>query len=428
MESVILPNPSSLSVVPIAFFKLEILKIMKPKPLQLLAGIRQLTGAASAMFLGLCLAGCEKKDESAALPPVPAGEQIVSLYTFDEYTDPELIKEFTARTGITVEMKFYDETDEMVENLKSNPGEYDVFLTEDGYIQLLAAKRMMKPLDHSRLTHWKNLDPRRLDQPFDPKNEFSVPYLWGTTLMAYRKDLVKDPVQSWKLFFDPALKDKVSFMNERMECYAGVLRSMGTSLPEADQQAIKAAADAMVGLVNEHGLRLGGERDVKDYLLAGECALTMMYSGDAVRLAAEHPEIPIGYFIPQEGATVWTDSFCISRDTTRLDNAYKFLDFMLEAKSAAASSNFAHYASPNLAAKPYINPGLLSDQTINPPDEVLAKCHFFSLKSLDSQREVNLGWRRVQEAWLLRSGQVSNANGPAADPDADSPDAPSVSK
>lgn len=377
-------------------------------------------GFVTAIFLGLPFTGCEKPQQAALSQLPPPLKQIVSVFTFDEYTDPALLEEFKARTGITVELKFYDETDEMVENLKSNPGEYDVFLTEDGYIPILAGKRMMKALDLSKLKNWNNLDPQWLDQPFDPENEFSVPYLWGTTLLAYRKDMIKDPAHSWKLVFDPGLKEKISFMNERMECYAGVLRSMGINLPEADQAEVRQAAEAMVTLVNEHGLRLGGEREVKQYLLDGSSALTMMYSGDAVRLAAENPDVEIGYFIPEEGATVWTDSFCISRDTTRLENAYKFLDFMLEAKSAAASTNFAHYASPNRAAQPFIDPALLANETIYPRADILAKCRYFSLRNVDSQREVNAGWRRVQEAWLARSGQVSDGQSeplvPGADP------------
>ena len=389
---------------------------MKPKTLHRPGFASRLAGAVSVIGLALLLAACEKEKASSVAQPTAPAQQIVTVFTFDEYTDPALLDEFKARTGIRVDLKFYDETDEMVENLKSHPGEYDIFLCEDGYIPILAGKRMMKALDHTRLEQWKNLDPRRLDQPFDPKNEFSVPYLWGTTLLAYRKDMITDPIQSWKLVFDPALKDKVSFMNERMECYAGVLRSMGLNLPNADQGAIIKAADAMVNLVNHHGLRMGGEAEVKQNLLDGSSALSMMFSGDAVRLAAENPDVPIGYFIPEEGATVWTDSFCISRDTTRLDNAYKFLDFMLEAKSAAASSNFAHYASPNRAASPYIDKALLADTTINPHEDVLAKCSFFKLKNVDSQRELNKGWRRVQEAWQVRSGQASDVPGDPLEP------------
>lgn len=363
-------------------------------------GLRWLPAAAvSAMCSGCGKPGSEEVKETGAAPGDTAGEQIVSVYTFDEYLDPQLLVEFKQRTGITVELKFYEETDEMVEGLKSYPGDFDVFICEDGYVPILAGKRMMKKLDQSRLTHWKNLDPARLDEPFDPGNEFTIPYLWGTTLLAYRKDLLPDPKPSWSMIFDPRVKNSLSFMNERMECYAGVLRTMNLNLPEADEAAISKAADAMVWLIQEHGLRLGSEKDVKQFLLEGTCALSMMYSGDAARLAEENPAAQLGYFIPEEGATVWTDSFCISLDSTRVDNAYKFLDFMLEARSAAASSNFAHYASPNMAAVPFIDADLINNRTINPVPEVLAKCRYFKLRNVDGQNWVNGGWRRVQEAW-----------------------------
>ena len=360
------------------------------------------------------LSGCGEKTAVQSIPTASArevstsaAEKVVTIYTWDEYLNPALLTEFEERTGIRVERLNYESSDEMVEGLKSEPGRYDLFVTEDGYIPILAGKRLIKPLEHERLSNWKNLDAGHTDPPFDPKNEFTVPYLWGTTLLAYRKDLLPNPKHSWSLIFDPALKDKISFLDDRMECYAGVLRTMQINLPDADAGAIGKAADALVNLVNEGGLKLGGDNEMKSHLLDGLSSVAMIYSGDAARIANENKGVPIGYFIPEEGATVWTDSFCISRDTTRLENAYKFLDFMLEAKSAAASTNFLHYASPNRAAVEYIDPGVLADQTIYPRPEVLDKCRYFKLKSVDSQREVNKGWRRVQEAWLSRSGQVS---------------------
>jgi len=339
---------------------------------------------------------------------------VVSILTFDEYIDPALTKEFTERTGIAVDQKFYTETDEMVESLKSNPGDHDIFICEDGYIPILGEKRVIKTLDHSKLPHWKNLDPDRINQPFDPKNELTVPYLWGTTLLAYRKDLLKDPKHSWSLIFDSALKDKVCFMNERMETYAAVLRSMKVNLEDANGDDLSKAADSIVNLVRDHGLRMGGEKDVKQYLLEGSSLVSMMYSGDAAKLAEENPDVPLGYFIPDEGATVWTDSFCISQDSMRIENAYKFLDFMLEAKSAAASTNFAHYASPNLAARPFIDAELLADETIHPRPEVLAKCRYFKLRDLESQRLVNAGWRRVQESLQVTSNEEPEPPAPDA--------------
>ena len=398
---------------------------MKSKPNSLIGGL------AGCSFLALVvssavlsfLTSCGGKPETgsvtveaSATASVGSRENVVTIYTWDEYLNPELLAEFEKRTGIRVEPLNYESSDEMVEGLKSEPGRYDLFITEDGYIPLLAGKRLMTALDTRKLVNWKNLSPDHIDQPFDPQNEFTVPYLWGTTLLAYRKDLLPNPKHSWSLIFDPALKDKISLLDDRMECYAAVLRTMDINLPQADAAAISQAAEALTKLVTDGGMKLGGDNEMKDHLLNGDSKVAMIYSGDAARIAEENKDVPIGYFIPEEGATVWTDSFCISRDTTRLENAYKFLDFMLEAKSAAASTNFLHYASPNHAANDFIDPKVLADETIYPRPEVLKKCHFFKLKSVDSQRELNKGWRRVQEAWLSRSGQV--LNDPEATPEA----------
>ena len=372
--------------------------------------LRGLSLGTSLAFLWSCgkpAAGPPAAATGAAPASPEATRKVVTIYTWDQYLNPELLAEFESRTGIRVEPLIYESSDEMVEGLKSEPGRYDLFVSEDGYIPILAGKRLMKPLDRSKLPNWKNLDVAYTDQPFDPKNEFTTPYLWGTTLLAYRKDLLPNPKKSWSIIFDPALKDKISFLDDRMEWYAGVLRTMDLNLPDADAAAIAKAADSLVNLVAEGGAKLGGDNEMKSHLLDGLSSIAMMYSGDAARIARENKDVPIGYFIPEEGATVWTDSFCISRDTTRLENAYKFLDFMLEAKSAAASTNFLHYASPNRAAIPHIAPEVLADETVYPRPEVLAKCRYFKLRNVDSQREVNKGWRRVQEAWLARSGQVS---------------------
>lgn len=364
--------------------------------------------------------------------PDAVNNKIVTIYTWDMYLNPELLTEFQKRTGIEVQPLVYESSDEMVDGLKSEPGRYDLFISEDGYIPILAGKRLMKEVDKKKLPHYKNLDPKFLSQPFDPENQFTVPYLWGTTLLAYRKDLLPNPVHSWNIIFDPALKNRISFLDDRMEGYAGVLRTMGINLPDADVPSITKAADTMVDLVRNNGMRLGGGNEVKQHLLDGISAVSMIYSGDAALIAKENPTVPIGYFIPDEGATVWTDSFCISRDTTRLENAYKFLDFMIEAKSAAASANFLSYASPNKAAVEFINPELLADETINPRQEVLDKCRYFQLRDVDSARKVNEGWRRVQDAWMEKSGQalnsqgpksagVTDGDGPAAEPSAGAP-------
>jgi spermidine/putrescine transport system substrate-binding protein len=393
---------------------------MKSKYYPLIQSLSRRRFAVLLTGLAASLSGCSDQSEVSAVSPreeagkpsAPSDQSKVVVYSWDEYIDPELKSEFEKRTGITLEVVTFESSDEMVDMLKSEPGRYDVFVAEDGYIEKIVGKRLAQPLDKNRMPNWKNLDPKFLDAPFDPKNQFTVPYLWGTTLIAYNKNHLPNPQQSWKIILQPELKNHVSFLDDWPECYSAVLRTMETNLPEADTTAINQAADALLNMVGERGARLGSDIDMKQHIIEGSAWVAMMYSGDAARIARENPELPIGYFIPREGATVWTDSFCLSSDSTRLDNAYKFLDFMLEAKTAAKTANCFRYASPNKAAVEFIDAALLADPTIYPSPEILAKCSYFKLRNIDSQRALNTGWRKVQETWHERiSPPLAEASG-----------------
>ena len=395
---------------------------MKSNQISLFGKLRHLSLPGVVLLaMATAFTGCEKSSAPAAAtpPPVaPTEEQIVTVYIWDKYLSPDLMAEFKERTGIEVVPQLYESTDEMVEGLKSEPGTYDVFLCEDGYIQILAGKRLIKELDQSKLKNFANIDEPYRNPAFDPENQFTIPYLWGTTLLAYRKDKIPNPRQSWSIMSDPQYSGKVSFLNARMECYDVMLRTMGVVLKDADVAQVTQAAEMMLGLVRDRGLRFGSDNEVKDHLLQGDSWMSMIYSGDAALIAEENPEVPIGYFIPEEGAILWTDSFCISRDSRRVENAYKFLDFMLEAKSAAQSANEFHFASPNKAARPFLAKELLEDAAIYPRQDILDKCQYFALRSVDSLKEINIGWGRVQEAWLARSGQVFNEEATPAGPGA----------
>ena len=349
------------------------------------------------------LAGCGKPDEATAPPPPSTEEPVVTVFTWDEYFNLALLDTFKARTGIEVQLITYESSDEMADGLKSSPGKYDLVISEDGYLSILTGKRLIREMDLTRLTNLKHLDARWLNMAFDEGNRYTVPYTWGTTLLAWRKDMVAQAPKTWNALFDPAVKGKVSLLDERMECYAALLRLGGAQLNEASTAQIVQAADKLDVLVNTQEARFGDDNDMKAHLLEGTSALAMMYSGDAARIAEENPDKQIGYIIPEEGATVWVDCFCVPRDCRRPGNAYRFLDFMLEAESAALTSNFLRYATPNIAAKDKIDPDLLADPTIYPPPALLEKCRYYSVRGADSQRELNLRWARAQDNYRRRT-------------------------
>ena len=115
-------------------------------------------------------------------------ERQITLYTWDEYFSPELITQFTSETGINVDLKFYEDTEEMTAQVKVNPSEYDVIIADGRAIELLRKARVLQSIDVPNLKHVSSTFKGR---PFDPENEYSVPYMWGTTLLAYRSDLIQ---------------------------------------------------------------------------------------------------------------------------------------------------------------------------------------------------------------------------------------------
>jgi spermidine/putrescine transport system substrate-binding protein len=360
----------------------------------------QRSGGSVAVFAWLLLSflvGCDKTPPVAKVP-IKEEEKKVVVINFDQYFAPKVLEAFTARTGIAVEVKTIESTDELQQLLRAAPDAYDVIITEESAITDLSERRLLLPLDPALVPHKKaNIDPQYLRQPCDPDNQYTVPYLWGTTLVAYRKDhFPTPPRESLDLLFDPSLKGKVSLLDERNECYMMALLKAGEIPAAAQAEQFEVASGLVRDLIVKHEARFGSDNQMKEHLLSGESSVALMYSGDAAIIAQDNPNI--SFFIPSEGATIWIDYCAIPRDTPRPKNAHLFIDFLTEKEIAAESSNFLRYASPNLKAGELIDADLLSDRTIYPSVEVRKRCAPIPAWTPEQQRLMNDGWKIAQEA------------------------------
>jgi spermidine/putrescine transport system substrate-binding protein len=360
-----------------------------------------------AMMLGACLASCEKPAAKTGALTEEVEEKKVVILTCDQYFNPEVLVKFTERTGLQVDLVTYESTEEMEEKLKSNPQNYDVLVGEQAAMVSLRFGRLLSELDYNLLPHQKNLDPRYLNQPFDPENKFTLPYMWGTTVLAYRKDhFPTPPKHSLNLLFDTALAGKISLLDDRNECFSMMIRYLGLPGDTTEMAHLSKATGSLLDLVQRQKARFGSDNDMKEHLIDGSSSVAMIYNGDAALIAQDNPLI--GYFIPQEGAVMWVDSFAIPRDSQRIKNAHKMIDFLIEAEIAALGSNFLRYASPNKAAGPFIEKSLLDDQVIYPPADVLARCSTVPLWKKDELRIMNNGWRLAQESLPERTSQIAD--------------------
>lgn len=326
-------------------------------------------------------------------------EKTLTLYSWDEYFSEESFIGFEKLTGAKVIYETFSDAEEMIENLRSFPGKYDVVVIDGPYISMLKDARLLKELDHSRLPNFSNIDKLYRKRVFDPGNRFSVPYMWGTTLLAYRNDKIENPPKSWSLLFDPTYAGKVSVLQERNDCLPTTLLSLGLDPNSENEEDYAKAERKMIDLVTKNRARFGTDNEMKEHLLSGDSWVALMYSGDAALIA--DPETNeaenISFFIPEEGAVLWVDNFAVAKDSQAPELAEKFLNYMMEPEVAAELSNFLWYATANEKAAPFLDAELRYDETIYPDKEVQDRCTVIS-QGPKQERFMNLSWRNVEKA------------------------------
>ncbi len=368
---------------------------------------KNLTGVRIPVFaiVGILVVsgiGCRKSQEQNTSEP--EGERIVVIFNWEDYLDADLLVEFTRQTGIKVVVDNFDTTDEFVAKVKSDPSRCDLMVTDDSTIAVLRELRLLRAIDHKKLTALNNLDPAYLNLDFDPGNQYSIPYLWGTTVLAYRKDKISSPPTSWRSLWNADYAGHIMMIDDTQDMFAIALAILGHSINTAVGSELDAAREKLLEQA-ELVTSYSNIYDINEAIVSGQCWIAPMYSGDIIADAQEHPEI--GYVIPDEGTVLWIDSFAIPRDSRNHDEAHAFINFLLAPKNAAANANELCYATPNAAAMPYIEKKFLDDPQIYPPQEVLAKCEFLSKLDQSRLRKLNTSWIDIQEKIRLNKADRS---------------------
>ena len=350
-----------------------------------------------------CLQSC-KKDGSVNLDEVKPTNPSVKLLSWSEYFDPQVIEQFTKDTGFDVDYITYEDPDEVEARLASEPGKFDVVIADDLSINRLSELRLIQSIDDKLLQNSSNISDEYVGKKFDPTNDYSLPYMWGTTLIAYRSDKIEQPEKTWKSLWNKKYKDRVMLIDDRVEGLGISMLSNGLPINSSIPEHIESASAQIVDGVEKIGLRVGSDADVRAGLLSGDVWIASCYSGDAAMIALENENIQ--FFIPDEGAPLWMDNFSIASDSTNVSGAHQFVDYMLRKDSAAKNANFTWYGTTNSGALSLIDKELLEDETINPPESVRSLCQFYFAPDGDRDVLLNKAWGKVVDA--IRSKPKSN--------------------
>lgn len=312
-------------------------------------------------------------------------ESQLNLFIWSEYIDPDVIAEFEREYKCKVVIDLYEDEASMMAKIRSGgSGLYDVVVPPDYTVTGLIRLGLIVPIRHANIPNLKNVGKRFLSPPYDPGNKYTIPYQWGTIGIYLRNSIVSTEMNTWGLIFDPKLQQKAFTLIDSPRDLIGVaLKYNGHSLNSVDLSHLKEARDLIVA-AKKRCVGFDGSVGAKNKVLSRIAHSAIVYNGDAARGMIEDPDT--SYIIPEEGSQIWQDNLAVLANAPHRDLAEKFINFLLEPEIGARISNFTQCASPNLAARPYINSDDLNNPVIYPPPETMAKLEF--LKDQVSMRRL----------------------------------------
>jgi len=325
-----------------------------------------------------------------------AEEAKLNFYNWDTYIGENTLSDFQKTTGIAVKMDLFADNDELFAKLKEgNPG-YDLIVPTNDYVERMIKAGMLQTLDHAKIPNFKkNVAPAFQEAAFDPGRKHSMPYMWGTIGIGYRKSKVDGVPDSWKWVFDSGkYSGRIALLSESSTMLGVAMKYLGFSLNEKDPKALK-KAEAMLIKQKPH-IKVIAEDNGQDLLLSGEVDLAVEWNGDILQVMAEDDDL--SYAVPKEGGLLWQDTLCIPKGAPHPDNAHKLINFILDGDVGAEIADFIQYATPNAAARAKLGPEYRDNPAIFPPDATLAKCESAIYLGEDVTRQRDEAWTRILSA------------------------------
>jgi len=349
-----------------------------------------------ACLFFFCCTACGRDSSTDTAKPDAQGSRETAgtlvLFNWQDYIGSKTLAGFEKSTGIHVTEVTFSVEEEMLGEVQTNLSAYDVVVASDDTVREMIEAKLLAPIDTSKLKHFSNIGPKYRNPPCDPQQQYTVPYLIGSTGMLINKKYIKDNVDSWQVLWDARYADKIAMLDDPFDVIAVACKLLGHSINTEKPDELLQARQL---LLRQKPLLRGylEVTTIQTLMLREELWAAHIYSGEGLAAAAENKQL--AYITPREGASIWTDYFIIPRDARHKQEALRFLDYILQPEVMAAIASELWYATPNTAAKNLISPEVLGSPSVYPPAEVTARCEVIR-KEAESIRIVQTLWAELR--------------------------------
>ena len=338
-----------------------------------------------------------------------AEDRVVNVYNWSDYIDSSIIQDFEKETGIKVVYDVFDSNEILETKLLAGASGYDVVVPTAIFLSRQIQAGVFQKLDKSKLPNIKNMWDMIAERTakYDPGNEYSINYMWGTTGIGYNKAKVKerlgtDTLDSWKAVLDPENAKKLAdcgiyMLDSPTDILPSVLKYLGLDPDSKKPDDLAKAEEAMLAI--RPYIRKFHSSEYINALANGDICVAVGWSGDIFQARNRAKEanqgVDIGYSVPKEGALMWFDQMAIPADAQHVEEAHEFLNYIMRPDVAAKASNFVVYANGNKASQELIDKKITSDPAVYPDESTLANLFTTTPTSPKDQRAVTRVWTKI---------------------------------
>lgn len=346
-----------------------------------------------------------------ALSSAAALAQEVRVYNWSDYIDEALLSTFEEETGLKLIYDVFDSNEVLETKMLAGGSGYDVVVPTADFLQRQIAAGAFQKLDKSKLPNivnmWDVIEERTAQ--YDPGNEYSINYMWGTTGLGLNVDKVQAvlgadaPLNSMDLVLDPENMAKLAecgvyFLDAPTEIIPMALKYLGED-PDSNDPEVIAKAESVLMAVRPYIKKFHSSEYI-NALANGDICVAVGWSGDVLqardRAAEAENGVDIAYNAFAEGSLMWFDQMAIPVDAPNPEGAHAFLNYIMDAQNMAAASNYVYFANGNAASQQYLEEDVIGDTAIYPDEETVKNLYTKSPYPAKVQRVVTRLWTKIK--------------------------------
>lgn len=329
-----------------------------------------------------------------ATSAIAQAEGQLNLYNWGNYTSPELLEKFKAETGITVTVTDYDSNDTALAKVEAGGHGFDLVVPSANYVPIWVEKGLIVPLDLSKLPNHGNIAPEWKDVSWDPGRTHTIPWQWGSTGVAVDTAIYGGDINTSAVFLEvpDELKGKINVVPEMNDIVAMATMYAGGEPCSEDPEILKKARDLLVA-AKPHWISM--DYGATERLSNGDWAASVNWNGSTMRARLANNTVAYGY--PKEGYPLFMDSVALLADAQNVEEAYKFLDFIMVPENAAMISAFARYANGIAGSEAFMPEDMKTAPEVVIPEEFKASGVFLPTCTGKAQEYITAIWTELQK-------------------------------